>query len=84
IWTFLNLIVQLPKGITHSYNIKIVQTRRRWKDLPNGFLIISRTTSNSTLARSYGRLKMTTTHFSNLDKFSRFFLFFPTISNFRF
>ncbi|WMV09720.1 hypothetical protein MTR67_003105, partial [Solanum verrucosum] len=35
---------QHPKGITHSYELGIEQTRRRWKDHPKSF---SNITGNS-------------------------------------
>ncbi|WMV07084.1 hypothetical protein MTR67_000492 [Solanum verrucosum] len=38
---------QLPKGITHSYELGIEQTRRRWKDHSKGFLNITITTHKS-------------------------------------
>ncbi|WMV26483.1 hypothetical protein MTR67_019868, partial [Solanum verrucosum] len=45
--TFLIPTAQLPKGITHSYELGIVQTRRRWKDNSKIFPNISGNTSNS-------------------------------------
>ncbi|WMV52750.1 hypothetical protein MTR67_046135 [Solanum verrucosum] len=44
---FLNLIAQLPKGITHSYKLGIVQTWRSWKEYSKIFPTISRSTPNS-------------------------------------
>ncbi|WMV34225.1 hypothetical protein MTR67_027610 [Solanum verrucosum] len=41
---FLNPTVQLPKGITDSYKLGIVQTWRRWKDHSKSFRTISGTT----------------------------------------
>ncbi|WMV24156.1 hypothetical protein MTR67_017541, partial [Solanum verrucosum] len=38
---------QLPKGITHSYELGIVQNRRRWKDHSKGFANITGTTPKS-------------------------------------
>ncbi|WMV44618.1 hypothetical protein MTR67_038003, partial [Solanum verrucosum] len=38
---------QLPKGITHSYELGIEQTRWRWKDNSTSFENITRTTPNS-------------------------------------
>ncbi|WMV37211.1 hypothetical protein MTR67_030596, partial [Solanum verrucosum] len=35
---------QLPKGITHSYELEIEQTRRRLKDHSKGFPNITGTT----------------------------------------
>ncbi|WMV09085.1 hypothetical protein MTR67_002470, partial [Solanum verrucosum] len=45
--TFLNPTAQLPKGISHSYKLRIVQTWRRWKDHSKRFPTISRSTPNS-------------------------------------
>ncbi|WMV36480.1 hypothetical protein MTR67_029865 [Solanum verrucosum] len=44
---FLNPTAQLPKGITHSSKLGIVQTWRRWKDHSKSFPTISRTVPNS-------------------------------------
>ncbi|WMV28532.1 hypothetical protein MTR67_021917 [Solanum verrucosum] len=38
---------QLPKGITHSYELKIEQTQWRWKGHSKGFPNISGNTPNS-------------------------------------
>ncbi|WMV20150.1 hypothetical protein MTR67_013535, partial [Solanum verrucosum] len=57
--TFLNRTTQLPKGITHSYELGIPQTRRCWKYYSKSFPTISRSTRNSPGARSYGHLKLT-------------------------
>ncbi|WMV24557.1 hypothetical protein MTR67_017942 [Solanum verrucosum] len=38
---------QLPKGITHSYELGIEQTRRRWKDYSKGFPTITGNSLNS-------------------------------------
>ncbi|WMV57118.1 hypothetical protein MTR67_050503, partial [Solanum verrucosum] len=32
---------QLPKGITHSYKLRIEQNRRRWKDHSTSFATIT-------------------------------------------
>ncbi|WMV14140.1 hypothetical protein MTR67_007525, partial [Solanum verrucosum] len=45
--TFLIPTAQLPKGITHSYELGIVQTQRHWKDHFKIFPTISVSTSNS-------------------------------------
>ncbi|WMV53804.1 hypothetical protein MTR67_047189, partial [Solanum verrucosum] len=38
---------QLPKGITHSYELRIEQTRWRWKDHSTNFATITGTTPKS-------------------------------------
>ncbi|WMV07448.1 hypothetical protein MTR67_000833 [Solanum verrucosum] len=38
---------QLPKGITHLYELGIKQTRRHWKDHSKGFAKITGNTPNS-------------------------------------
>ncbi|WMV20285.1 hypothetical protein MTR67_013670, partial [Solanum verrucosum] len=38
---------QLPKGITHSYELGIKQTRRRWKDHSTSSANITGTTPKS-------------------------------------
>ncbi|WMV29197.1 hypothetical protein MTR67_022582, partial [Solanum verrucosum] len=45
--TFLIPTTQLPKGITHSYELGITQTQRRWKDHSKIFPTISESTPNS-------------------------------------
>ncbi|WMV27269.1 hypothetical protein MTR67_020654, partial [Solanum verrucosum] len=45
--TFLILTAQLPKGITHSYELGFPQTRRCWKDPSKRFATISGSTPNS-------------------------------------
>ncbi|WMV19056.1 hypothetical protein MTR67_012441, partial [Solanum verrucosum] len=45
--TFLNPTSQLPKCITHSYELEFAQTRRRWKDHSNIFPTIVVITPNS-------------------------------------
>ncbi|WMV45069.1 hypothetical protein MTR67_038454, partial [Solanum verrucosum] len=45
--TFLNRTTQLPKGLTHSYELRIAQTWRRWKDHSKRFPTISGSTPKS-------------------------------------
>ncbi|WMV39568.1 hypothetical protein MTR67_032958, partial [Solanum verrucosum] len=44
---FLNPTAQFPKYISHSYELGIAQTWRRWKDSSKRFPTISITTTNS-------------------------------------
>ncbi|WMV55439.1 hypothetical protein MTR67_048824, partial [Solanum verrucosum] len=44
---FLNPTAQLSKGITYSYELRIVQTQWRWKDYSTIFPTISGSTPNS-------------------------------------
>ncbi|WMV46998.1 hypothetical protein MTR67_040383, partial [Solanum verrucosum] len=44
---FLILTTQLPKGITHSYDLGIVQTRRLWKYNSKTFPMVSGSTPKS-------------------------------------
>ncbi|WMV19548.1 hypothetical protein MTR67_012933, partial [Solanum verrucosum] len=44
---FLDQTAQLPKGISHSYELGIAQTWRRWKYYSTIFPMISGTTSKS-------------------------------------
>ncbi|WMV09657.1 hypothetical protein MTR67_003042 [Solanum verrucosum] len=46
-WTFLIPTAQLQKGITHSYELRIVQTQRRWKNHSKSFPTISGSTCNT-------------------------------------
>ncbi|WMV54564.1 hypothetical protein MTR67_047949 [Solanum verrucosum] len=71
-------------GISPSYELEITQTQRRWKDCSKIFPTISRNTPNSSLSRSYGRLKFTKNSTLTQLIFSRIFLYFPkmTISSF--
>ncbi|WMV10073.1 hypothetical protein MTR67_003458, partial [Solanum verrucosum] len=45
--TFLIPTAQFPKDITHSYELGIAQTQRRWKDHSKIFSTISENTSKS-------------------------------------
>ncbi|WMV50393.1 hypothetical protein MTR67_043778, partial [Solanum verrucosum] len=38
---------QLPKGITHSYELRIAQTWRNWKDHSTSFANITENSPNS-------------------------------------
>ncbi|WMV58927.1 hypothetical protein MTR67_052312 [Solanum verrucosum] len=46
-------------GISHSYELEIIQTRRSWKENSKIFPTVSCITPNSSCDRSYGRLKLT-------------------------
>ncbi|WMV50200.1 hypothetical protein MTR67_043585, partial [Solanum verrucosum] len=52
---------QLPKGITHSYKLGIVQTQRHWKGYSKKYPTISGNTYNSSSSRSYDHLNLTKT-----------------------
>ncbi|WMV20065.1 hypothetical protein MTR67_013450, partial [Solanum verrucosum] len=45
--THIKSIKELLKGLSHSYELGIAQTWRRWKDHSKSFLTISRSTPNS-------------------------------------
>ncbi|WMV47910.1 hypothetical protein MTR67_041295, partial [Solanum verrucosum] len=59
--TFLIQTAQLPKGITHSYELGIAQTQRRWKGYSKIFPTISGNKHNFS-----GLLKLTKKLFSQL------------------
>ncbi|WMV36820.1 hypothetical protein MTR67_030205, partial [Solanum verrucosum] len=44
--TFLIQTTQLPKGVSHSYELGIVQTRRYWKENSRIFPTVSENTPN--------------------------------------
>ncbi|WMV34304.1 hypothetical protein MTR67_027689, partial [Solanum verrucosum] len=47
IWHFFIQTAQLPKDVTHSSELGIAQTRRRWKDNSKRFPTISGITPKS-------------------------------------